>query len=590
LRKSILVGLILVLSVTLCSSDVTTSPTSLTIKAHNVSILSDYVVHSPILIEDSTNSSEFVSLSIPGNGTMGDPFVIEGLSIDGNGASPCIEIRNPRASYGETSCYFVIRDCYLYNGTDGIYMTDATVGVIEYNMIVDSADGWGIEITQGNTMGLVWNLTIRNNNLSGNYNGNVMTFWGTSRNITIMNNVGYGRVFLEVQRNTSIFNNTFSDIFVRPNIHRSELSIINNTVDYIEIDEFADILTHDSVIIVANNTITDRLKILDSENCEVYDNDFITSRRWMLLLQNADNNTFTSNVFYTTSEGAFFNIDSSSDDNLFDYNFYYDYQGVDENDDNIGDSPYDKWEVVDQHPLMSLRGFETVHDTIEPMIDGPDDFQYESGSTNNRITWRITEVNPSSFEVTRNGTILDSGPWDGSDIVVVVDGLDFGTYNFTLVVSDTSNNNASSTVMVLVVDTINPVINSLEDTQFTIGTIGHSLTWTLQDTNPFNYEVVMDSIVIASGSWNSTGETVTIILDNMTVGTHFITITITDLAGNEASDVVIVSILPESTTTTDTTSIIPTDSQFQLIAILGLGVGFGVLLSVIVFVVQRKRE
>jgi nitrous oxidase accessory protein NosD len=335
-------------------------------KQHPVSILSDYVVHTPILIEDSTNKSEFESLGFLGNGMMENPFVIEGLSIDGNGASPCIEIRNPQASAGLTSCYFVIRDCYLYNGTDGIYMTDATVGLIEYNMIVDSADGWGIEIIQGNTVGLVYNITVRNNDLSNNYNDNVLVFWGMSRNITIMNNIGNGRVLLETQLNTSIFNNTFSEIYVGYNPYRSELSIINNTVEFIEIDKFADILTHDSFVIVANNTITDGLTIKDSENCEVYDNNFISSTLWLLRLSNADNNTFTNNVFYEIDERySLFDIDSASEDNSFDYNFYSDYEGVDENDDNIGDTPYlVDVEFVDQHPLMSLRGFEVVPPTI----------------------------------------------------------------------------------------------------------------------------------------------------------------------------------------------------------------------------------
>ena len=218
----------------------------------------------------------------------------------------------------------------------------------------------------------------------------------------------------------------------------------------------------------------------------------------------------------------------------------------------------------------------SVSDTISPTLDNPDDVQYECGSAGNQIIWSPQDLKPDSYDLYRNGTLIDSGTWDGSDIVVVVDGLDFGTYNFTLVVSDTSNNNASSTVMVLVVDTINPVINSLEDIQFTIGTTGQSLTWTLQDTNPFSYEVVIDLVSVASGTWNSTGETVTITLDTLIVGTHFITITITDLAGNEASDVVIVSVLPA-------------DTEFPLFLVLGIGIGCGALIVIIVFVILKKK-
>ncbi|MHA2023376.1 MAG: right-handed parallel beta-helix repeat-containing protein [Candidatus Thorarchaeota archaeon] len=221
----------------------------------------------------------------------------------------------------------------------------------------------------------------------------------------------------------------------------------------------------------------------------------------------------------------------------------------------------------------------TVPDTVVPIIEGPDDFHYEYGTTNHNIIWKVIEFNPHYFEVFRNETQIDSGQWNGSDIVISSDGLDLGTYNYTLTVSDASNNNASSTVMVSVEDTISPVISSLEDTQFTIGTTGHNLTWVLEDPNPFSYEVVMHSIVITSGTWNSTGETVTIILDYMIVGTHFITITITDLGGNEESDVVIVSILPAS---------IATDPMLFLVIVSG-GAG-AVLVVIIIILVKRKKS
>jgi len=65
---------------------------------------------------------------------------------------------------------------------------------------------------------------------------------------------------------------------------------------------------------------------------------------------------------------------------------------------------------------------------------------------------------------------------------------------------------------------------------------------------------------------------------------------VNDLAGNEASDMVIVTVLPDSTITDTTTTGPPADSQYQIIDVLGLGIGFGVFLSVIVFVILRKRE
>jgi parallel beta-helix repeat protein len=232
----------------------------------------------------------------------------------------------------------------------------------------------------------------------------------------------------------------------------------------------------------------------------------------------------------------------------------------------------------------------SVVDTTDPSIESLDDMQYESGTTDNTIVWIASDFNPDSYEIIRNGIQIASGPWDGASIGISVDGLDLGTYNFTLGVLDTSGNNASDTVMVTVVDTTDPSLNTPEDIQFKFGDAGHNLAWMLQDMNPFSYEVFMNSTLIASGTWNSTGETVTIALDGISVGVHFFTIYVTDLAGNEASNRVIVTVLPDSTTTDTIATSPPADSQFQIMDVLGLGIGFGVLLSVIVFVVLRKRE
>lgn len=239
--------------------------------------------------------------------------------------------------------------------------------------------------------------------------------------------------------------------------------------------------------------------------------------------------------------------------------------------------------------------FVTVVEPTPPTIDSPDDIQYESGTTDHNITWSPSDLTPDSYEVLRNGTQIDSGPWGGSDIEISIDGLDLGTHNFTLVVFDVGGNNVGDTVMVIVVDTTDPSLTTPEDIQFKFGDASHNLAWMLQDMNPFSYEVFMNSTLIASGTWNSTGETVTITLDGIPIGVHFFTIYVTDFAGNEASDMVIVTVLPDSTTTgtstTDTTTTSPpADSQFQIMDVLGLGIGFGVLLSVIVFVVLRKRE
>ncbi len=693
LRKSILVGILLILSVTLYSVDIATSPNSMTIDKHPVSILSDYVVHDPILI---TSDDDFETQGWPGNGTENNPYLIDGFVINGS-KSPsetCLMVEDTRVHFSVTSCYF-------FNGQFGIQFDNVSNSRIENNEI-HPVDADGIVITSSDF------ITIKNNTLLGSalhgsdhalilYNCDNTTiakntcieYWNFGciclssdcNNNTISSNFCSSRrgIWLWDSSQNTLFNNTCNDnsnygIFItssssNPLYYCYGNILLNNSCDD---NGYGMWIERCSFFTITNNTVCDNtyngIQFNAGINSSLTNNQVLyNGQHGIVLGENSEFNTLYRNIIGWNSQSGLqenaedYGSNNSWDDGISIGNIWSDYTGSTTNysihgsagsvnhypmkADTISptiDTPNDReiqfgfngysitWNPYDEHPetysvyregvliesdtwygssiTVDIDDLElgvynytlivsdtcwntrtdtvivTVLDTTEPIIDGPDDFQYEYGTTNHRITWTITEFKPYYFAIYRNEIQIDSGPWDGSNIQISVDGLDFGTYNFTLVVSDTSNNNASSTVLVTVMDTINPVINSLEDIQFTKGTTGHSLTWTLQDTNPFSFVVVMDSIEIASGPWNSTGETVTIVLDHITVGTHFITITITDLAGNEVSDVVIVSVLPESTTITTGPL---ADSQFQFIAV--LGIGFGVVILVIVFVVFKRK-
>ena len=121
MRKSILVGLILVLSVTLCSADLETSLTPVIIVEDSMSILSDYVVHDPILILSDT---DFETQGWPGNGSAADPYVIEGLWIDAQYDITSIKIWDSTVNY-------TIRNCHVEASTQNRYGPPASaVGAI----------------------------------------------------------------------------------------------------------------------------------------------------------------------------------------------------------------------------------------------------------------------------------------------------------------------------------------------------------------------------------------------------------------------------------------------------------------------------
>jgi parallel beta-helix repeat protein len=95
----------------------------------------------------------------------------------------------------------------------------------------------------------------------------------------------------------------------------------------------------------------------------------------------------------------------------------------------------------------------------------------------------------------------------------------------------------------LLEDTENPLVFGLMDTVFDIETSGNTLTWTAFDEFPTTYSIQIDERDPDEGGyWN--GESITIDLGTILVtGTYRYNLTVYDVAGNTASDEVIVTVV-----------------------------------------------
>ena len=87
-----------------------------------------YIQHGIIRIN---NNTEFARIAQqegwPGDGSENNPYIIEGYDIDARGAGNCIYI-------GNTTVYFIIKNCYLHNSS---YLSDLYfegVGILLYNV------------------------------------------------------------------------------------------------------------------------------------------------------------------------------------------------------------------------------------------------------------------------------------------------------------------------------------------------------------------------------------------------------------------------------------------------------------------------
>ncbi|MFX1606811.1 MAG: ABC transporter substrate-binding protein, partial [Promethearchaeota archaeon] len=87
---------------------------------------------------------------------------------------------------------------------------------------------------------------------------------------------------------------------------------------------------------------------------------------------------------------------------------------------------------------------------LAPKVLSSDDVTYVQGTTGNQIVWEVTDEDPNDFTIYRDGSLVETDDWNGSDIIHNVDGLSVGSYNYTLVLTDISGHIVTDTVWVTV--------------------------------------------------------------------------------------------------------------------------------------------
>ncbi len=90
--------------------------------------------------------------------------------------------------------------------------------------------------------------------------------------------------------------------------------------------------------------------------------------------------------------------------------------------------------VLEYNPLYFYPRIMLDPDSI--VIESHDDITYTEGSTGNMINWTIEHEQSIIYEVIRNDTLVDAGNLDEDYLLVNVDGLTIGTYNYTLIAVD----------------------------------------------------------------------------------------------------------------------------------------------------------
>ncbi|MDH5646351.1 MAG: hypothetical protein OEZ01_10105 [Candidatus Heimdallarchaeota archaeon] len=182
-----------------------------------------------------------------------------------------------------------------------------------------------------------------------------------------------------------------------------------------------------------------------------------------------------------------------------------------------------------------------------PSISSPPDITFERGDgLLHWVNWTIYDTNPGNLTISMNGTLMYHGNWTSGVFAVEFSFFPLGTYEITLTIYDLNNNSVSDTVLITITRGPAPVVSSPNDISFEEGDgVSHSIIWGVSDSNPGNYTISQDGIVVDSGIWVS-GQ-LSIDISHLTAGNYSFELKLNDSNGNITIDQVFVVVVEYDT-------------------------------------------
>lgn len=391
-------------------------------------IIPSHTPSAPILI---LSNEDFETQSWPGDGTEENPYRISDLIIDSNST------QWSGISIHDTTVHFVIENCILlwsgvYCSTSGIYFGNVTLGAVKNCTVYSKL--YGIVFYKSSFCSIE-KCTVHDNRFDGiklQDSHNCIVALSTASD-----NGNEAGIFLQNSQDCFLFNITASGNNAGFLIIGSNVTLVNCTAYDNDSNGFR--------IAADNSIVSDNLAyfnaysgiMIGASNCNVFRNRVHSSGTGI------DTPTGEYNRIYYNEIGPSLGPENAYDtsaNNIWDDgvslgNYWSDYAGFG------GYIVKGSAKSVDRYPAKL---------EVAPVIDHPPDIEYEAGSVNHSITWSPSGLCSDDYEIRRNGTTIEYGDWDGSPISISVDGLDPASYIFTLIVYDTSHNQAADSVIVTV--------------------------------------------------------------------------------------------------------------------------------------------
>lgn len=495
----------------------------------------DWDLTNKILIDNNWSDTRDTYDWCSGSGTLVDPFVIENVTINGQNSGICIIVQN-------TNDYFIINNCTFYNSNTGMRLINVNYGTINNCSVFDNDDN-GIYLDQcsNNTIlncsvyensdyGILfdedcYSNLVEDNIFKDNLYGGLRLYQYCDYNLIFNNTFIDDNLFLvyhhdwnRIEDNILIggsivlydwcFNNTISSNYltgtsvkskiylqgsgntIQDNIIRYGVGIeiwgsyynkfINNTVVYSE--RGIDIGRHSDYNTIINNTFGENERgISCGGDNNIIIRNLVKNNAIGISISFSDNNLIYLNIF---DNNEYRNAEDNGGVNKWDNgsigNYWHDYDGIDDDDNGIGDTPYN---ITDNsgNPGPDLQDRYPIWYT-EPtiIVNSPSNNSYWNSEPLLNVVATDATLNYTWYNVSIHREFLESGIGENlrTDIW---DSLLDGTFVIEFFANDSIGNINDKFKHTITKDTIAPllqVISPLESTIFTSGPMGFELSIT----------------------------------------------------------------------------------------------------------------
>jgi parallel beta-helix repeat protein len=332
-----------------------------------------------------------------GSGTEEDPYIIENIKINGGWSGSCLEIYS-------TSVYFIIRNSIFYNSGNtpddaGIRLEDVSNGKIINNNCSNNERN-GISLL-GSEYNLIYQNTACDNYIGGIKLDDISQYNNITENILDRNANGvymldspYNIISdnnINENRENGIFIGN-SNPYLQSNDNRVSMNHISeNNQNGIQIDRSDNVIVIDNIIIgnhqngiragevayytnISNNYLESNnvgIFVEESQYDNIIGNRIVDNNNYGVDVDSFSHyNLFFNNIFKLNGENARDNGESNYWDNGSIGNYWDDYIGVDDDDNGIGDTPYNILGSVNAKDNYPLINEPTNPEPALPPIDG----------------------------------------------------------------------------------------------------------------------------------------------------------------------------------------------------------------------------